>query len=132
MKRTAIVRTCLLAVGAAACVGAGMLAQGKINPTDPQPSCEMCPGTYIPVSELEAYTKKAIAEKLTDQQVRDIDIGKAHVAIGMVYRGKGPTSSTGSGVRRRIGRCRSSTGRDTTAPTSATGSRTRSRPATSW
>ena len=38
--------------------------------------------------ELQAYTKKAIAEKLLDQQVRDIEIGKAHVGIGMVYRGK--------------------------------------------
>jgi len=65
-----------------------MMAQGKINPTDPQPTCNMCPGTYIPLSELEAYTKKAIAEKLIDQQVRDIEIGKAHVGIGMVHRGK--------------------------------------------
>ena len=65
-----------------------VMAQGKINPTDPQPTCNMCPGTYIPLSELEAYTKKAIAEKLIDQQVRDIEIGKAHVGIGMVYRGK--------------------------------------------
>jgi len=63
-------------------------AQGKINPTDPQPTCNMCPGTHIPLSELEAYTKKAIAEKLIDQQVRDIEIGKAHVGIGMVHRGK--------------------------------------------
>jgi hypothetical protein len=50
-------------------------AQGKINPTDPQPTCNMCPGTYIPLAELDAYTKKAVAEKLIDQQVRDIDIG---------------------------------------------------------
>jgi mannose-6-phosphate isomerase-like protein (cupin superfamily) len=56
--------------------------------TDPQPTCKMCPGTYIPVSELEAYIKKAIAEKRIDQQVRDVDIGKAHIGIGMVYRGK--------------------------------------------
>ena len=55
---------------------------------DPKPTCNMCPGTYIPVDELQAYTKKAIAEKRIDQQVRDVDIGKAHVAIGMVYRGK--------------------------------------------
>jgi mannose-6-phosphate isomerase-like protein (cupin superfamily) len=60
----------------------------KINPTDPQPTCEMCPGTYIPLSELEAYTQKALAEKLLDQQVRDINIGKAHIGIGMVHRGK--------------------------------------------
>ena len=66
----------------------GLIAQAKINPTDPQPTCNMCPGHYIPLSELQAYTKKAIEEKLLDQQVRDIDIGKAHVGIGMVHRGK--------------------------------------------
>jgi mannose-6-phosphate isomerase-like protein (cupin superfamily) len=60
---------------------------GQVS-TDPRPTCNMCPGTYIPVDELQAYTKKAIAEKLVDQQVRDIDIGKAHIGIGMVYRGK--------------------------------------------
>jgi mannose-6-phosphate isomerase-like protein (cupin superfamily) len=48
----------------------------------------MCPGTFIPVDELNAYTKKAIKEGHIDQQVRDIDIGKARVGIGMVYRGK--------------------------------------------
>jgi mannose-6-phosphate isomerase-like protein (cupin superfamily) len=73
---------------AATLVVATLVAQGKVNPTDPQPTCTMCPGTHIPLSELEAYTKKAIAEKLTDQQVRDVEIGKAHVGIGMVYRGK--------------------------------------------
>ena len=73
---------------AIASLAAAVYAQGKINPTDPQPTCAMCPGYYIPVSELEAYTKKAIAEKLTDQQVRDINIGKAHIGIGMVHRTK--------------------------------------------
>jgi mannose-6-phosphate isomerase-like protein (cupin superfamily) len=65
-----------------------LLAQTKINPTDPQPTCNMCPGTYIPLSELEAYTKKAVAENLVDQQVRDVNIGKSHIGIGMVHRGK--------------------------------------------
>ena len=65
-----------------------VLAQAKVNPTDPQPTCHMCPGTFIPVDELNAYTKKAIQEGHIDQQVRDIDIGKARVGIGMVYRGK--------------------------------------------
>jgi mannose-6-phosphate isomerase-like protein (cupin superfamily) len=74
-------------VVAAAVVGV-LMAQAKINPTDPQPTCNMCPGYYIPASELEAYTKKAIAEKLVDQQVRDIDIGKVHIAIGVEHRGK--------------------------------------------
>ena len=69
-------------------VAATLMAQGKANPTDPQPTCNMCPGTYIPRAELEAYTQKAVAEKLTDQQMRDIELGKAHVGIGMVYRGK--------------------------------------------
>lgn len=83
-----LVRSVLLVIGAFACVGVGMYAQTRINPTDPQPTCEMCPGTYIPLAELDAYTKKAIAEKLVDQQVRDVFIGKAHVGIGMVYRTK--------------------------------------------
>jgi mannose-6-phosphate isomerase-like protein (cupin superfamily) len=81
-------RNTLFGCAAAAFVVVTLVAQGKVNPTDPQPTCHMCPGTYIPLSELEAYTKKAVAEKLTDQQVRDVEIGKAHVGIGMVYRGK--------------------------------------------
>jgi hypothetical protein len=78
-------RNILLGVVAGALVAAAVMAQGNNNP---QPTCKMCPGTYIPVDELQAYTKKAIAEKLTDQQVRDVEIGKAHIGIGMVYRGK--------------------------------------------
>jgi mannose-6-phosphate isomerase-like protein (cupin superfamily) len=81
-------RNMLIGCAAAVLVVAASMAQGKINPTDPQPTCNMCPGYYIPASELQAYTKKAIAEKLTDQQVRDVEIGKAHVGIGMVHRGK--------------------------------------------
>jgi mannose-6-phosphate isomerase-like protein (cupin superfamily) len=60
--------------------------KARINPTDPQPTCNMCPGTYIPAAELDAYTRKALAEKLLDQQVRDVDIGKANIGIGMVHR----------------------------------------------
>jgi mannose-6-phosphate isomerase-like protein (cupin superfamily) len=70
----------------AACIVAALMAQGN-NP-NPKPSCNMCPGTYVPVAELQAYTKKAVAENLVDQQVRDIEIGKAHIGIGMVHRGK--------------------------------------------
>ena len=78
----------LLGLAGVACCVVGIMAQAKINPTDPQPTCNMCPGYYIPLSELQAYTKKAVAEKLVDQQVRDIEIGKAHIGIGMVHRGK--------------------------------------------
>jgi mannose-6-phosphate isomerase-like protein (cupin superfamily) len=88
MKLNSPLKTFLLIMGAVVCVGVGMMAQAKINPTDPQPTCNMCPGTYIPLAELQGYTKKAIAEKLVDQQVRDIEIGKAHIGIGMVYRTK--------------------------------------------
>jgi len=73
---------------ASAAIVAAVAAQSRINPTDPQPTCNMCPGYYIPLSELQAYTKKAIDERLLDQQVRDIELGKAHVGIGMVHRTK--------------------------------------------
>ena len=88
MRASTPVKTMLLVLGAVACVAVGMAAQARINPTDPQPTCNMCPGTRIPREELEAYTKKAVAEKLVDQQVRDIEIGKAQIGIGVVYRGK--------------------------------------------
>jgi mannose-6-phosphate isomerase-like protein (cupin superfamily) len=78
----------LLGCALAACVAVAPAAQQRIIPTDPQPTCTMCPGTHITAAELETYTKKAIAERLVDQQMRDIEIGKAHVGIGMVYRGK--------------------------------------------
>jgi mannose-6-phosphate isomerase-like protein (cupin superfamily) len=55
---------------------------------NPHPTCQMCPGVYIPDDEIQAYVKKAIAERRVDQQVRDVDIGKSNVAIGLVYRGK--------------------------------------------
>jgi mannose-6-phosphate isomerase-like protein (cupin superfamily) len=55
---------------------------------DPKPTCNHCSASYIPKSELDAYTKRAIESKLVDQQVRSVDIGKAQVGIGMVTRGK--------------------------------------------
>ena len=54
--------------------------------TDPQPTCKMCPATYIDGSEVDAYVKKAMTEKLTDQQIRDVEIGKAHIGVGVVHR----------------------------------------------
>ncbi len=77
-------KSMILASAAVICLVAPVTAQTN----EPQPSCKMCHGTYVPLEELQAYTKKAIAEKRVDQQVRDVDIGKAHVAIGMVHRGK--------------------------------------------
>jgi mannose-6-phosphate isomerase-like protein (cupin superfamily) len=75
-------------VAAAGCLVTLNVTAVKAQQTDPQPTCKMCPGTYISVDEVNAYVKKAITEKRTDQQARDIDIGKAHIGIGVVYRGK--------------------------------------------
>lgn len=54
--------------------------------TNPEPTCRMCAATYIDKSEIDAYVKKAMTEKLTDQQVRDVEIGKAHIGVGVVHR----------------------------------------------
>ena len=62
---------------------AALTAQGDLQPT-----CTMCPATYIKSDEIQAYVQKAIAEKLVDQQIRDVEIGKSHVGIGVVYRGR--------------------------------------------
>jgi len=78
-----MMRTIASACIAAACSLAALTAQG-----DPQPTCRMCPASYIADDESQAYVKKAIAEKLTDQQIRDVEIGKSHVGIGVVHRGK--------------------------------------------
>jgi hypothetical protein len=48
---------------------------------NPQPTCKMCPGTYIPIDELQAYLKKAIAERRTDQQVR----GSISLVCGQLF-----------------------------------------------
>jgi mannose-6-phosphate isomerase-like protein (cupin superfamily) len=71
---------------AALCLVGALVAQGD----DPQPTCRMCPATYVNSDEVQAYVRKAIAEKLLDQQIRDVEIGKSHIGIGVVYRGKLP------------------------------------------
>ena len=55
---------------------------------EPKPTCVHCSATYIPKSELDAYTERAIAHKIVDQQVRSVDLGKSQIGIGMVTRGK--------------------------------------------
>ena len=70
-------------------VGAGLVVFAlAAQQGGPRPTCNHCPATYIPVSELNAYTEKAIKYNIVDQQVRSIDIGKVQVGIGMVTRGK--------------------------------------------
>jgi mannose-6-phosphate isomerase-like protein (cupin superfamily) len=53
-----------------------------------QPTCNKCSASYIDKSEIEAYWKRAIDNGLVDQQSRAVDIGKANIGIGVVYRGR--------------------------------------------
>ena len=53
-----------------------------------EPTCKSCPGTYIANEEVRAYIKRAMDNKLTDQQIRAVDIGKINLDVGVVYRGK--------------------------------------------
>jgi mannose-6-phosphate isomerase-like protein (cupin superfamily) len=76
-------RSTLYAVVGAIAMVVAVSAQGDMRPT-----CRNCPGTYIPNDEIQAYVKRAIANRLVDQQVRAVDIGRANVAAGVVYRGK--------------------------------------------
>jgi mannose-6-phosphate isomerase-like protein (cupin superfamily) len=79
----------MLGLAAAGLFAAGMsVSSFSAQQTDPQPTCRMCEGTYLPATEIQEYIKKALAEGRTDQQARDVEIGKAHVGIGVVHRTK--------------------------------------------
>jgi len=53
-----------------------------------KPTCDKCSATYISTAEMQAYGKRGMERHIIDQQVRAVDVGKSHVGIGMVYRGK--------------------------------------------
>ena len=65
-----------------------------LSAQDTKPSCSHCSATYIDNEEIQAYLKRAPSgpQAVSDQQVRAVDIGKSHVDLGVVYRGK--TSGT--------------------------------------
>src|ERR1700732_4108075 len=65
-----------------------LLASSVLCAQDLRPTCNKCPATYIPKEEIQEYVKRAIADKLTDQQIRAVDVGKTNVDVGIVYRGK--------------------------------------------
>src|SRR3989442_10084639 len=83
LKRFRLRGAVVSGLGAAACSLASLTAQG-----DPQPTCKMCPASYISHDELQAYLKRAIANNIVDQQVRAVDVGKSNVDVAMLYRGK--------------------------------------------
>ena len=86
----------LVALGGVACGVAGLVVALGAQDSGPKPQCTNCPGTYLSEGEIKEYVAKAMKERLIDQQIRDVEIGKAHVGVGVVYRGKldkpGPNS----------------------------------------
>lgn len=68
----------------AALVGVLPVAAAQDGPT---PTCRTCAATYISREEIQQYFARATAP-VVDQQVRAVDVGKSHVDIGVVYRGK--------------------------------------------
>ena len=71
----------------AAAIGATVLV-GSVEGQNGQPTCRNCPSTYISNDELHAYIARAVANNIIDQQVRAVDVGKSHVDVGVVHRGK--------------------------------------------
>jgi mannose-6-phosphate isomerase-like protein (cupin superfamily) len=63
---------------------------------DAQPTCRMCPATYVANEEVQAYLARAAGSAVLDQQIRAVDIGKGHVAIGLVHRGRLTTPGAAS------------------------------------
>ena len=53
-----------------------------------QPTCNKCSASYISSGEVESYLTRAKDNGLVDQQTRAVNIGKANIGIGAVYRGK--------------------------------------------
>jgi len=77
-----------VALGGVACGMAGLVVALGAQDGGPKPTCTNCPGTYLSEGEIKEYVAKAMKERLIDQQIRDVEIGKAHVGVGVVYRGK--------------------------------------------
>ncbi|MBI4474994.1 MAG: AraC family ligand binding domain-containing protein [Acidobacteria bacterium] len=55
----------------------------------PNPTCNRCSASYIPKEEIQAYLNRLAPDvRVSDQQIRAVDVGKSNVDIGIVYRGK--------------------------------------------
>lgn len=68
----------------------GMIAVWfALSAQDIRPSCNRCSATYISDGEIDSYLRRVPANTgVSDQQVRAVDVGKSHVDVGVVYRGK--------------------------------------------
>lgn len=76
------------ATGFTTAMTAAMLLLAPVRAQAPQPACEACPATYIGQEEIDQYLKRAIADRIVDQQVRSVDVGRSNVAVGLVHRGR--------------------------------------------
>ncbi len=66
-------------------IGAFLL--GRVSAQDVEPSCPMCPATHVSAAEIGRYVEAGREDRLTDQQVRSVDIGKSNVQIAVAHRG---------------------------------------------
>tara|TARA_Y100000588_G_scaffold49301_1_gene46430 strand:+ start:1779 stop:2378 length:600 start_codon:yes stop_codon:yes gene_type:complete len=60
---------------------------GRFVAQDFEPSCFMCPATYVAAEEINEYEEVSKATGITDQQIRSLDIGKTNLQIAVVHRG---------------------------------------------
>ena len=77
MKRQSIILIVALSV---VTVVSPLMAQ------EPHPTCDHCPATYVPKSELDAYFQQGKEHNIVDQQVRNVALGHMQVGIGAIYR----------------------------------------------
>ena len=61
---------------------------GRLSAQDVEPSCEMCPSTYVSAEEIQEYAELGRSSGLVDQQVRSLDIGKSNLQIAVAHRGR--------------------------------------------
>ena len=71
-----------------ALVGVALSMATLVGDPIKEATCKSCPATYIGNEELQQYHNRAVAQKIIDQQVRSVDVGKSNVAVGYVHRTK--------------------------------------------
>jgi mannose-6-phosphate isomerase-like protein (cupin superfamily) len=76
----AIMPKAMLSIAAVTCA----FIIGRVSAQDVQPTCKMCPGTYVSAEEFKEYLRVPSV----DQQVRSVDVGKANVQVAIAHRGK--------------------------------------------
>ncbi len=55
---------------------------------DVQPSCVLCSADYVSAEEIQEYARVGRELRITDQQVRSLDIGRSNVQVAVAHRGR--------------------------------------------